>query len=369
MIPTRIAHLFLLTFVLALTGALAPAEEAPEGEEAAIPPPSDGRPQLTVPVIETPPGIDGRLDDAVWARGSHIGRLLSGLRNGKLETRPARFSLVTDGSFLYIGKRSGVHPERGSAARQKPRPMRNVPHLTAEDSLELWFDVVPGDPEGMFFQFLVNTLGAQADTMFERKFNNERRFWRPKAYRFEGRVEGDTWTLELALPLEDLGIEGLPATLGARFIRNFGQIREGGGRGTHQARWSHGVKVFHDGETMGQIHLRPGGPAVREKQFEDEAGIAVAIEVVNPGSQPLELDAALAARVGEEEVGTLEERFTLAAHERRTLTLAHPAESGASVSATLHITGADPEEIHYHREVAWTLHAPAAWQPWPLESE
>lgn len=343
----------LITAFLPLTAPLLrAAEEAPTAPDVI--------PVATAPIMTKAPTVDGVIEDAEWPT-LHVARLVAqhgrnDARRDLLQARRAEFWLGCDGETLYVAVRSSVHPDLGPKADVEPRSdLRDPPHLPTDDSVEIWIDNAPGDKAGRHYQFLVNARGAQAETMWDRKFNSERRWWRPETYRHVHKVVDGVWTVELAVPLADLGVEDLTGPLGVRVARNFQ-------RPTDQSRWAPKTQRFSDRETMPRVRFVAGAPIITERSWYDARGNAdVRIETRNASDKPIDLKVRIGCAAAEDELDWSEEQLTLepgrsVTHERR-----QEIGEGRPGAAEVVITGAD-DAVLYHRDVLWSAKPDPAWE-------
>jgi hypothetical protein len=147
-----------------------------------------------IPVWSGAPTIDGDLSDLIWkqARKLDAFTLVSG---GGRPNQPTDVLLGCDGKMLYVA--ATCHED-------------NMAHLTAtvaEDGGPVWQDdcievfVDPALSKTSYRQIMVNSLGTQG-------WNDSKGGkWRAQS-EAAAKVGTDAWTVELAVPLADLGISG-----------------------------------------------------------------------------------------------------------------------------------------------------------------
>ncbi len=342
--------------VMALVSLTAPV--LPAAEEAPGAP--DVIPVATAPILQTAPTLDGVIDEDEWPT-LHVTALVAqhgptDMHRDLLQARRAEFWLGCDGKTLYVAVRSAVHPDLGPKADIEPRSdLRDSGRLSTDDSVEIWIDNAPGAKEGQHHQFLVNARGAQAETMWDRKFNSERRWWRPEEYRHVHKIVDGVWTVELAVPLADLGVEELTGPLGVRIARNFQ-------RPPDQSRWAPKTQRFADRETMPRVRFAAGAPIITERSWYDAEGDAdVRIETRNVSDAPVELKVRIGCAAAGDELDWSEEQLTLepgrsVTHERQ-----EEIRDGQPGAAEVVITGAD-DAVLYRRDVLWPAKPDAAWE-------
>ena len=179
------------------------------GEEAAITP---GARVIELRRVETPPVVDGKLDDACWQKTGAITGFLAYQTD-----RPAReqsFGYVGyDDSHLYIGVKCLMR--KG----QKP-----VGHFCAHDTNIFRDDIVeimidPGYSKGEYYQLAINAYGATFDcsrgaggAYEDDSWNGD---WTGKSHIGDG-----YWSVEMAVPFHNLGIKpGMGSTWGLNLCR------------------------------------------------------------------------------------------------------------------------------------------------------
>ena len=147
---------------------------------------------VTIPQAAGGPEIDGDLSDAVWQTAAHV----TDFRLAKDAAKPQQQThawLVVDTENLNIAFRCAED---------------NIEHITAtvaQDGGPVWQDdcvevfVDSNNDQATFRQIVVNSQGVQFWT------DASDPGWKP-ASRAAARVGEDSWTVELAIPLADLGL-------------------------------------------------------------------------------------------------------------------------------------------------------------------
>ena len=147
---------------------------------------------------ETPPAIDGALDDAVWQSGEwYTGfRLLN-----KPETRvgvQTRFKVAADGSAVYFAVR-GDEPDMGHQVKTVTDRDGKVFH---DECIEV---MLGADPDGSrYLHLIVNPLGTLYDAEVFNEGNETNVDW-DGAIDVGVATEAEAWSLELRVPLVDIG--------------------------------------------------------------------------------------------------------------------------------------------------------------------
>lgn len=335
-----ISSVIMAVFSAATTGAAKEEEEPPALPK---PQPDDPRPIALVRLMDKAPTIDGAIADGEW-NTLHVARLIEiGPKRARkfLQQRAGEFWVGSDGSDLFIAVRSAVHPEKGALAKRKPRSgLRDVNQINLDDSVEIWIDSAPWRKEGKHYQLMVNTKGAQADVMWDRKFNSERRYWRPENYRIEQKIDKAVWTVELAVPLAQLDISDPAQPIGLRICRNFQQPSD-------QSRWAINVDAYSDRTTMPCIAFAKGIPVVQEISLQKGKGVKLAVEVINPDGKPVDINVALEARVGDSPAATGGGEETVPAGKSASFKLDRPIEPGKTAAVSIRVHAGD--KLLYHR--------------------
>ena len=147
---------------------------------------------LTAVRFPAAPKIDGKLDDAVWAKCPAFTDF-SDTRARKQAQNKTEVRFGYDNNALYVGIKSFMKP--GS------RYVLNDKNLYAGECVDVMLD--PGATGNTYFHFEVNPNGAKVDEfcmqggfVCDAKFET---FWDAKAYR-----EKDFWSCELRIPFASL---------------------------------------------------------------------------------------------------------------------------------------------------------------------
>ncbi|MCC6699113.1 MAG: hypothetical protein IT365_26045, partial [Candidatus Hydrogenedentes bacterium] len=156
---------------------------------------------LTVQALAAgaPPLIDGKLDDAVWQDGEWAsGFSLLDKPEAIVEVQ-TRFKVAMDASNVYF------------AVRADEPDMANQVKTIAERDGKVYLDecveiMVGADPEGSrYLHFIVNPLGAVFDEELFNEGNEANQTW-DSGCTVGVALEPDAWTLELAVPIVDIGV-------------------------------------------------------------------------------------------------------------------------------------------------------------------
>jgi len=171
--------------------------------------------------VETPPRIDGKLDDAVWKRARPTSDFI---QVEPVEDAPAEgqtiISVLYDEKNLYFGIRC-LDP--------KPQKIRAVDterdsHLWDDDSIEVFLDTYHDRRSA--FCFVTNPLAAQLDQKISREGEVVDRQWDCE-WEVEASFDEEGWCAEMAIPFQELAFDPKQADVwGINFWRNAEGRRE-----------------------------------------------------------------------------------------------------------------------------------------------
>lgn len=246
--------------LLALLPAAAALGQAPAGGGAAARP----QPSVRIRRTDTPPVIDGKLDDAAWSQAAVIEDFVQvGPDEGAEPTEKMTIYLTYDDNALYIGGR--MHDSE--PARISANILKQHTGLRDDDRLAVIID--PFNNHRGAYRFELNPNGVRVDSLYERTggFNtNWDTIWQGKA-----RIDGQGWTTEMAIPFKSLSFDPRNDT----WAMNFGRaIRRKGeemawverNRGYDQS--VVGLVTGFSGLDQGLgLDVVPSLSAVRNKQF------------------------------------------------------------------------------------------------------
>ncbi len=173
-----------------------------------------GRPLVRPPRAPAPPSIDGRLDDAAWARAAHITDLVQlAPRVGEPASETSDIYITYDSANIYIAFHAHFTDPQTMRAQRKDRDVR-----TGDDVFWVYFD--PFLDQQRAYSFGVNAYGVQMDTIVSSRsgggFGRGRRGGGPglrlpfgdpswdTLFDSAGRIVADGFTAELAIPFKSL---------------------------------------------------------------------------------------------------------------------------------------------------------------------
>ena len=184
---------------------------------------------LNLPVYEVartaqPIKVDGKLDDAVWARAARFSDFRLNL-DGSPDSDKTEARALYDDTFLYFSFRCR---DDNIWATLKTRDQ----HLWDEEVVEVFLQADPRQTS--YIEFEVNPLGTMLDIylldirkpLHYESWNSQQLKWAVQVF---GSVDGKSgdreWTCELAVPLEDVvTAKHLPPQAGDRWRLNLYRV-------------------------------------------------------------------------------------------------------------------------------------------------
>ena len=157
------------------------------------------RPSIEIGWTTKAPEIDGQFDPVEWADAAHVDGLTQAQPDpGVAATERTEVWIMTDENNLYIAARMwDSHPEEiVAAAMQRDGSTRR------DDRFGFTIDPFLDRQNGYFFQ--VNSNGARRDFLLEGGIGEES--WDGRWYA-KASVDGEGWTLEIALPYATINFD------------------------------------------------------------------------------------------------------------------------------------------------------------------
>lgn len=208
------------------------------------------RPVLELQSTDVAPIIDGRLDDACWARAAVIRDFRQvEPRRDELPTEATEVRVTYDADHLYIAFRCDDHAPTEIRASQ----MQHDGDNNSDDLVRFVLDTFHRESDGYFFE--VSAAGGRTEGIVENK-TEVREEW-DAIWRAVSRIGATGWTAEMAIPFKSLAFDPAGSAWGfdvERVIRRKQEIIRWSGRS--QAR---PVTSLPDlGEISGLHGLRQG---------------------------------------------------------------------------------------------------------------
>lgn len=186
---------------------------------------------LDLPVYEvsrtgTPIKVDGKLDDAVWAKAPRFSDFRLNL-DGSPSPYKTEVRALYDDTFLYFSFRCR---DDNIWAAFKTRDQ----HLWEEEVVEVFLQADPH--QASYIELEVNPLGTMLDIylldirkpLHYESWNSQKLKWGVQVFGTVDMKNGDReWTCEIALPLEDIvTAKNLPPQVGDRWRLNLYRVEQ-----------------------------------------------------------------------------------------------------------------------------------------------
>ena len=230
----------------------------------ATPPADPGQKTVQMVRTDTPPVIDGNLDDAVWANAAVVDDLH--------QTDPVEYAepyerteiyLLYDDNALYIGaKLYDTDPDEITAQN-----MRQNDNVGQDDRFYVTIDPFNDQRSGYFFG--VNPNGVRADGLYK----NVTEFygaWDSIFHAAAGRFE-EGWTAEIEIPFKSISFNPATDTWGLNFSRGIVRKNENLAWVSRNRQYNPSVSgraVGFEGLKQGVgLDVVPSASAVRSKDF------------------------------------------------------------------------------------------------------
>ncbi|HEY8518711.1 MAG TPA: sugar-binding protein [Gammaproteobacteria bacterium] len=207
----------------------------------------EGRKTVRVVRTDTPPVIDGKLDDAVWARGGYL--------DDFHQVNPVEYAppserteiwLLYDDDALYVGaKLHDSEPDKITA-----NMLRQGGNITQDDLLFVTLDPFNDGRSGYFFG--VNPNGVRFDGLY-RNVSEYYTDWDGIYHAAAGRFEGG-WIAEFEIPFKTLSFDPTSDAWGLNFSRSVQRRNEDIAWTSRNRRWdpsTAGLAVGFEGLQQG----------------------------------------------------------------------------------------------------------------------
>ena len=279
-----------LTIGLLISGAMMPALAHQARAAGDLYYPLDYRPEFNIPKAETPPTIDGAINEDEW-RDALVLRGMSGPQHPAFFGRQVEFYLSWDAGHLYVGTRSSIRAgERLDKHKREPRSLGVV----FDDSYEFGIDLQdihqPEDQAPFFYKFILNPLGSGEYQKIYPTIGQSIYNWMPEMEIANRRYADETgqrwWAMELAIDLDDLELPRefrAGDTIRINLARNF------------KWPWKFSNVPSPSGYLVSRgfplATLVDDKPYVQVEEFDGllDRKVNVRARVVNPGAEPAKL--------------------------------------------------------------------------------
>jgi len=221
-----------------LASLAGPAPAAAAGEPAL----AEAVPVRALP-LTTALHLDGRLDEADWQSGTWCTDFHVLNRPGQTAAYQTRFKVRADSRRLYVGiEADEPHPDL-----MRLETLERDGPVSRDDCLEVMVDATGGRAE--YFHFIVNAAGALYDAQLRQGGHVRSREWNSTASA-AARVGSDRWSVELAIPLVELGIA--PASTGDWALN---VARERRVQGNELSTYAPMTGGFHQAALYARLHM------------------------------------------------------------------------------------------------------------------
>ena len=172
---------------------------------------------FTAVLAADPPQLDGKLGDGAWRLAPEVSSFVRRGRKPKPAEADTHVRFLYDTASLYVGIR--LDEPNMDRLRQEVVNQHDMP-VWSDDCFELVFDT--SGCADSFFHFAVNAAGTIAD------LRAGRLSWSAQNARAKISKGKDHWTIELAIPFEDLGVTPRYGEIwGARICRERYAVEKG----------------------------------------------------------------------------------------------------------------------------------------------
>ena len=156
-------------------------------------------PQITPPVCEKPPLIDGDLSDACWAKAVKADNFSIFQGKGKTSSDIVA-KVVRDNEWLYVSfEVIRPHPEV-----IQPTVLDHDGNISADDSVEIFLD--PGTAGKLYYHYMLNTANARAERVCRNLWDKDLTWDMP--WRSATKITKTGWQAEIGIPLSVVAGQG-----------------------------------------------------------------------------------------------------------------------------------------------------------------
>ncbi len=203
-------------------------------------------PRAEVASTGKPPTIDGVLDDAAW-KGKRLKGAMLNVYTSEVAKVQSGIFVTYDDKNIYVAF-DMPEPKVADMVALKTDKVadRDGPGVWEDDSVEMFLDPANGKKGPAYYQLIVNFKGVVYDG------HVKDRSWNAGA-ECAVRVGKDRWTVEVAIPLSDMGVKGSPR--GKTWLANFCRNRQVTGV-TEDTSWADVGEEFHNWEAYGHITFK-----------------------------------------------------------------------------------------------------------------
>lgn len=205
--------------------------------------PMPERPILPCLPTETPPILDGKLDDPAWEEAPSMGPFITLDGRGIAEQQTTGY-VRYDSEMLYIGADCRESEKDTVTARVTGRDGDGIFN---DDTVEVF--IVRQGKESKGVHLIVNALGTRYDERKKSRPEDWDGQWKAAVSR-----NGGAWQVEIAVPFSDLGG---PPKIGERWRFNLNRVRQ---PGPELSGWACTYGSFHNTELFGDLLFEKNAP-------------------------------------------------------------------------------------------------------------
>ncbi len=301
------------------------------------------------PLLDAPPVIDGRIEEAEW-RGAQRFDGFSDLQ-GRLVPRRARAWVGATRTHFFVAVQSELPPVGELLAKQE-RGNINIVH---DDSVEIWVDPDPAADKGAAYQVLINPRDVIAYQPVPRG-EVEPPSWEGP-YTLKSVLDGTNWVIEVAIPLDTIapGRAATDGEWGMSVCRNWKQP------------WvfssTHGY-----GGRRGRFRFEEEGVAVQQRILKDpfERDLDLPVRLLNTGASPRRARVGVRLERNTMPDLTAEEVYTLEPGGTATHPFAHVEANSDGFVYTVEVADADSGEALFSRSLRWRERRERLWETVPV---
>jgi len=316
--------------------------------------------------VEQPPRIDGSLNDACWKEAEKADDFQR-LGGGDVPPEQQTAAMVCfDDKNIYVAFRCKDADMAGLKAVKTGYDDR----IWREDCIEVFFDT--NLDRVSVRQIGINAIGTVSDLTSGGEWVEDaaavepgHMIWRPSwSYDWNARPkvatgkDSGSWTVEMAIPVERLGLQRIVA--GTKFGMNFGRTQPRR-RDEHYTCWSRTLKTFHEPHRFGHVILGEARCQVEDVSLgavgQGRNQLALQVSNRTGDDRLIQVDVTVSQPNRPDQRRTTETRLQPSARTR--VQLAYDLDAGKG-TMTLRVAVRDAEDGEYYLDTQFerTLRAP-----------
>ena len=309
-------------------------------------------PQIRLPLMQTPPVIDGTIHDNEWSGADRMERFG---RSAPLSPQQASFWVGGDAQNLYIAVRTETPPNGQILQRANPLPGDTDARPFDDDSIEIYLCPNPTAPAAkqLVYQGIFNAKSAIYDQLFTASGGQA---WRGD-WQIKNSVDGDHWDCEIALPWKDVGIIGSPSgkTMALRIGRDWKRSI-----GSVQTEWSPMGGDYLAESTMARVTWDANAPVVQVLQLQDapDQSANIDLQITNPTSAAVKVLSQVNLFPQGSEPTQNKETLAVAAGASQKVHVHSPALNDEPITTDIEVAAPDGKTIYYKRNFSWKINRP-----------